>query len=140
MPKVVTFLPDGSTLVEDDRTLDDARAEAVQRIKAQHQAALAEGMPWEGKVLQITPEATANITAVMLQVVAGIPLRPGFAWRMLDDTFLPMDAEGVATMAQAASDRVQALRIAKWAAIDQARAAETIEDADAVAMVVPPAA
>lgn len=136
--RTITYHADGSITVEDTRSLADARAEAVERAKRAYEAKIAEGMTWQGKSLQIDETAVARITAVMLQVVAQVPLPPGFAWRMGDNTFLPMDAAGVAAMASAAAAHVQALRVAMWAAVDAARAAETIEAADAVAAPPPP--
>lgn len=130
--KTITFNPDGTTTIEDTRSLDQAIAEAVDRAKTRYADQIAAGMDWQGSPLQIDQTAVQNISAVMLQVVAQVPLPEGFAWRMGDNTYMPMDAAGVAAMATAASAQVQALRVELWAAVDAARAAETIEAADAV--------
>ncbi len=138
--RAITYHADNTFTVEDTRTLDEARAEAVERAKLGYAAQIAAGMTWQGKPLQIDPPATANMSAVMLQVVAQIPLHPGFAWRMADNTYLPMDAAGVAAMASAAAARVQALRVAMWTTVDAARLAKTHEAADAIHAAWPPEA
>lgn len=138
MPRIVIFNPDGSQEVEDPRTLDDAREEAVARAKDRYAGHIAEGMTWQGRPLQINGAAVANISAMMLRVVAQVPLTPGFAWRMGDNSFLPMDAAGMAAMAVAAANHIESLRQAMWADVDAARAAETNEAADAIAAPPPP--
>jgi hypothetical protein len=123
---------DGTRTVTDARTTADAIAEALARIDAEFSAKIAAGMDWQGKPLQIDDRATANMTSVAAFTSKANPLPAGFAWRMGDNTFLPMTATEQATMAATAASYVMALRRAMWAAKDAARAATTREEADAI--------
>lgn len=128
----IIFAPGGTRTVVDDRTLSESIAEAVERIRAEYDAQIAKGTLYSGRPLQIDPASTANMTAVAAQVGAGIALPADFAWRMGDNTFLPVTGNQVIGLATTASARVMALRKAMWAAIDAARAAKTVAAADAV--------
>jgi hypothetical protein len=137
--------PAGTTLVPvaeappalDNRTLAEAQAEALARIDAEFVEREAAGITWQGKPLWIDERSTQRMTSMVVSTAAGVPLPPGFAWRMGDRTFLPLDAAGLVAMAAAAAARVQALRRARWAAIDAVMAATTRAEADAVAPVWP---
>jgi hypothetical protein len=128
---------DGTRTVSDTRTLAEAQAEAVARIDLEFAAKIAEGMAWHGKRLQIDDRATANMTAVAAFTTKANPLPADFAWRMADNSFLPMNSTQQATMAATAAGYVMSLRRAMWAAKDAARAAITREEADAVQPVWP---
>jgi hypothetical protein len=123
--------------VTDARTLADAVAEAIARIDADFAQRITAGMTWSGKPLQIDPASTANMTSVSALTSKGSALPADFAWRMGDNTFLPMTAAQQASMAAAAAAYVMALRKAMWAAKDAARAARTREEADAVQVAWP---
>lgn len=131
MPKVTFYAPEGARVV-DDRSVADAIDEAVARIDGEYVAQIARGTTYSGKPLQIDPASTANMTAVAAQISAEVPLPADFAWRMADNTFLPVTAAQMIGLATTASARVMALRKAMWAAKDAARAAKTRDEADAV--------
>jgi hypothetical protein len=132
MPRIEHRNLDGTVTVTDTRTLAEAQAEAAARIEAEYAAQIAIGAEYGDKPLQIDPASTANMTAVAAQISAAVPLPAGFAWRMADNTFLPVTPEQMIALAAAASARVMALRKAMWAAKDAARAAETNDAADAI--------
>lgn len=129
MPGIRTVL-DGQ-VVSDTRSLEDARAEAAERVAEGFELTLAAGMPWQGRVLQIDDESRANLSGAALRAQLGT-LPTGFAWRMADNSFLPLDAAGVIAMAAATMDHYLALRRRMWAARDAARAAPSREAADAI--------
>lgn len=131
MPKIAFYAPDGMRWV-DDRTLAEAQQEAIDRAEAEYVAQIAKGTTYGGKPLQIDPASQANMTAVAAQIGAEVPLPAGFAWRMGDNTFLPVTPTQMIGLATTASARVMALRKAMWAAKDAARAAKTNDEADAV--------
>lgn len=80
---------------------------------------IAAGMPWEGHPLQIDEASTTRITSAAVAADLGA-LPPGFAWRMADNTSLPMDEAGMIEMATAAFNYIFALRARYWAIVDAA--------------------
>lgn len=88
-------------------------------------------MPYAGRTLQIDDESCALLTSAQAMAALGA-LPHGFAWRMADNSFLPLDALELATMAIKAGAWVYELRVAMWAALDAIRAAETVEAVQAV--------
>lgn len=130
--KTIIFNADGTRTVLDRRTLEQAVNDAIARINAEYEAQIAAGATYAGKPVQIDPASTANMTAVISQITAGIPLPATFAWRMADNAAMPVASKQMMELAATASARVMALRLAMWAAKDVARAAKTNDDADAV--------
>lgn len=118
--------------VFDDRTLDEAKDEAVARFEAEYEAQIALGTTYAGKPLQIDEPSQSRMAAVVTQINAGATLPDGFAWRMGDNTFLPVTTNQMVGLAVTASARVMALRTVIWAAKDAARASTTREEADAI--------
>ena len=118
-------------LIRDDRSLADTQAEALERVSGAFDLAVDAGMPWAGKVVQIDDEARANMTSMVLAAQLGL-LPRDFAWRMADNTFLPMDGVGMQAMAGAALGYYLGLRRRLWAVRDAIRATTTRDEADAV--------
>lgn len=132
MPPTILFGSNDTRTVIDNRTLAEAQAERLNALKRELAAEIAKGITYSGKPLQIDDTSTDRMTAMVLRAQArGLP--PGFAWRMGDNTALPIatPAEMIA-LADAAALRVMALRAAYWTAADAVRATTTREDADAV--------
>jgi Domain of unknown function (DUF4376) len=99
-------------------TPGEKRDALLREVDERYAAAIAAGMPYAGKTLQVDLESQSNIDAMVTRITAGVPLPTDFAWRMADNTFLPLDAAGLVHMATGASDFVLALRITKWAHVD----------------------
>lgn len=96
----------------------------------------AAGMPWTGgATLQIDDASLNRITAASTGAQAGA-LPAGFAWRMADNSALPLDAAGMIALGTAALDYVYALRAQYWALVD---AATNAADAAALAAIDPTA-
>jgi hypothetical protein len=131
--RIILHAADGTPTIVDTRTVSEAQAEAVDRIRAAYERELARGMPWAGKTLQIDDASINRLTAVAAAAANGVGLPPGFAWRMADNSALPLTQPAFVSMASAAFAHVNALRQRLWAAVDTARAAPTREDADKVA-------
>jgi Domain of unknown function (DUF4376) len=100
-----------------------AQAELIRRIDA--------GMPWGGRVLQIDEASQQRITSVALTAAMG-PLPDPFAWRMADNSSLPMGGADVVAMARSAMSYVAALRSHYWVLVD---AVEAAPDAGALAAI-----
>lgn len=119
-------------------TLDQARAGKQLEIDAAFDTAVAEGMPWQGKVLQIDDASRANISGQAtraLGVLMGanqLVWPQDFAWRMADNSWLPVTAEEMLDMAQAASDRYVALRLVLAAKKDAVAAAADVAAVEAI--------
>lgn len=117
--------------------LKDAKRMAVETAFAD---AVAAGMSYAGKVLQIDDASRQNIAAVatraigVVQSIAGMTWPPGFAWRMADNSYLTISAAAFLAMGQAAADRYTALILHRGALKDAVAAAA---DADAVDAIDP---
>lgn len=102
--------------------LHSIRASKIIALDAQLEKQREAGMPWRGKVLQLHEEALSDINRMMTAVLAGA-LPPNFAWRMKDNTFLPMDADGMTAMGMAALARMSVLLGHYWMLKDSIRTA-----------------
>ena len=103
--------------------IEAIRQDVLASIVARYQTALAGGLAYAGKVLQIREVDQANLTAM------GWP--PDFAWRMADDSFLSVaTADAMIALGEAAKAEVYRLRQVKWSHVDAIR---TLADAADVA-------
>jgi hypothetical protein len=112
------------------RPLVDLRAEKLAALARRYDAALAAGMTYQGKVLQLRAADQQNIAAMGQEArwarAAGLPWPADFAWRMADNSFLPLpDAAAMIALGEAAKAEVYRLRQAKWAHADALNAATT---------------
>jgi hypothetical protein len=96
---------------------------AFAKIAARFDQALAAGMPYAGKVLQIRQEDQSNIIAMGAKARDA---RDGnwtwpanFAWRMADDSFHPLPSySDMIAMDLAAASEVYRLRQVRWHHVD----------------------
>lgn len=102
--------------------LHSTRAGKIVALDVQLDKVRGEGMPWMGKVLQIHEEALSDINRMITAVLAGV-FPSEFAWRMKDNTFLPVDADGMKAMGTAALGRMGALLAHYWFLKDSIRTA-----------------
>lgn len=133
-------------LVEDEAThpgymsarLAGLRTKRRSEIAAAYQAALARGMPYGGKVLQIREQDQMNITAMGNEArwvkAAGAGWPSAFAWRMADDSFLSLPtADDCIALGVAAKAEVIRLRSNKWrldGLVDSATSAAELDAID----------
>lgn len=108
----------------------DLRAEKLAALERRYEAALAAGMAYHGKVLQLRAVDQQNITAMGQEarwaLAAAAPWPADFAWRMADNSFLPLaDAPAMIALGEAAKAEIQRLRRVKWAHADALAAAAT---------------
>lgn len=126
---------DGTVVETDTRTLDEARAEAVERVMAQFEQQMRK--PWldgpTNKPLDIDEASIARMAAAATAAAQGL-LPPNFRWRCADNSFLPLTASEMTAMAARVMGYVYMLRTLMWAAKDAAMNAPTKEAADAVHM------
>jgi hypothetical protein len=113
------------------------RVRKLTLVELRFDRALEEGMPVPGgKVLQIRPHDQVNLTAMGNEArwaqAAGIPWPGNFAWRMADNTFLPLPtAQLCIDLAVAAKLEVIRLRGVKWGHDDAIAALATVEAIEA---------
>lgn len=118
------------------RPPEQARAARLRDLAARYETALAAGMAYGGKVLQIREADQQNI-AIMGQearwaLAGGVPWPPDFAWRMADNSFLPLaDAAAMIALGLAAKTEIHRLRQVKWQHADALAAAESTASIDA---------
>jgi hypothetical protein len=112
---------DGAALVSCDPPLERLREELTSAARAALATRISAGMPWSGRVLQIDEASQGRLSAAVLMAQYGLP--EGFAWRMADNTAVPMQAAALVAMARAAGAYVAALRARYWALADAIAAA-----------------
>lgn len=119
--------------------LHSLRATKIISLDAELEKRREAGMPWQGKVLQLHEEALSDINRMITASLAGV-FPSNFAWRMKDNTFLPMDAAGMTAMGTAALGYMNALLVHYWTLKDAIRTApdEAALNAVAVAADWPP--
>jgi hypothetical protein len=111
------------------------RDDVLDQVGARYQAALAAGLNYGGKVLQIREQDQANITTMGNEArwakASGAAWPANFAWRMADDSFLALPtADAMIALGEAAKAEVYRLRLVKWGHVDALRA---LPDGNAVA-------
>ena len=99
------------------------RQNAIDAAARRYDAALAAGMSYGGKVLQIREPDQANLTTMGNEArwakAAGAAWPADFAWRMADDTFLPVPTtDAMIALGEAAKAEVYRLRRVKWLHVD----------------------
>jgi hypothetical protein len=113
-----------------------ARARRLTALTARYLAALDAGMTYQGKVLQIRENDQINITAVGQEarwaLAGGIAWPANFAWRMADNSFLPLPTpQHMIALGEAAKAEVYRLRQVKWGHAAAIAAMETAEAVNA---------
>ena len=116
--------------------LETLRQNVLQAIAARYQQVLAAGLPYGGKVLQIREQDQANLTTMGNEArwaeANGAVWPAHFAWRMADDSFLPLATPGaMIALAEAAKTEVYRLRQVKWGHVDAVRNLAHAADIDA---------
>nr|WP_298688976.1 hypothetical protein [uncultured Dongia sp.] len=111
------------------------RNDVLALISARYQAALAAGLGYGGKVLQIREQDQANLTAMGNEArwakATGAVWPADFAWRMADDSFLGLaTADAMIALGEAAKAEVYRLRQVKWGHVDAVR---SLSDGSAIA-------
>ncbi|MBW6402022.1 DUF4376 domain-containing protein [Roseomonas sp. HJA6] len=109
-----------------------AVAQAARKAAARQglDARIAAGMPYGGATLQIDETSQARISAAVL--LAQYELPAGFAWRMADNSAVPIDAAGMIAMGRQAAEYVAALRAHYWGLADAIAAAPDAAALDAI--------
>jgi len=111
------------------------RDDVLALIGARYQAALAAGLSYGGKVLQIREQDQGNLTAMGNEArwakATAATWPANFAWRMADDSFLGLTtADAMIALGEAAKAEVYRLRQVKWGHVDAVRA---LSDGHAIA-------
>lgn len=113
-------------------SLDAAKAARKEEVDARLDGLLAAGMSYAGKPLQLRPVDQGNVAAMAQRAglaLEGVVTWPeGFAWRMADNSFLPLPTPAdMIAMGQAAADEVLRLRMIAWGHKDAIDALDTVE-------------
>ena len=117
-------------------SIQEVRARRIAQVTVRYLVALEAGLAYGGKVLQIREQDQGNITAMGNEArwakATGAVWPSDFAWRMADDTSLPLDtADKCIAMALAAKAEVIRLRKVKWAHADTIRALQDVAAVEA---------
>lgn len=116
----------------DSYRLAQAVAAKKRAIEVRFESALATGMAYGGKVLQIREIDQQNLIAMGQEArwakATGAAWPNGFAWRMADNSFLSVpNADAMIAMGEAAKAEVYRLRQVKWGHDDTVSALLTPE-------------
>lgn len=103
------------------------------KIDAMFKAKLEEGFAYAGKVLQIREQDQVNVSALGQEArwakLLQVPWPANFAWRCIDDSFLPVGAaDAMIALGEAVKAEVYRLRLVKWQHVDAVRALEQGDD------------
>ena len=103
------------------------RAEKLSAIQQRFESQLEAGLDYGGKVLQIRSQDQINLTTMGNEarwaLAMNAPWPADFAWRMADDSFLPVaEAATMIALAEAAKAEVYRLNQLKWQHVDAVRA------------------
>lgn len=112
-------------------TLAEMREARTTSAKAEFSARIAAGMPWGDTRLQIDTDSRTNLLGAKGLADAGALPDP-FAWRMQDNSMLPLDAAGVQAMATAAGLYYAGLFAVKSALVDAIAAAPDVAAVEAI--------
>lgn len=111
--------------------LEILRARKIGALKERYAAALAAGMLYAGRPLQIGEPDQQNIATMGQEarwaLASNAPWPADFAWRMADNSFLPLaDAQAMIALGEAAKAEVYRLRQVKWTHADAIAAATSV--------------
>lgn len=103
--------------------LEMMRANILAVITQRYHQSLAKGLRYAGKVLQIREQDQINLIAINNDArwikIHGTAWPSNFAWRMADNSFLPLpNPESMIALAEAAKVEVLRLRKVKWSHVD----------------------
>lgn len=128
----------GETRIIDTRTLDDARADAIGRVRQMFNAGdktgslVDAGRSYGGKIFQIDANSLANIngavSAAMLSQQLSIPYSQ--AWRALDNTSATFDAPGMIQFGLNIAGYISALSLNSFALKDSISRLSSIQLCD----------
>lgn len=109
------------------------RQSVIDAVALRYEAALAAGMSYGGKILQIREQDQANLTTMGNEArwakAVGRAWPTDFAWRMADDSFLAVPTpDDMVALGEAAKAEVYRLRCVKWLHVDALRALGTGAD------------
>lgn len=103
--------------------LEYLRRQRLHDIDTRYEAALAAGLAYGGKLLQIREGDQQNIAAMGQEarwaIATGSVWPANFAWRMADNSFLVLPAAtDMVALGEAAKAEIYRLRQVKWAHVD----------------------
>lgn len=135
-PEYLAWLAQGNE--PDPIDLASQKAAKLEAIEAAFDGAVSAGMPTGDKILQIDAASRQNIAAIATRAIGVVTSVPGmtwpvgFAWRMADNSWLPVTAAELLAMAQAAADFYTGLILHRASLKDAVAAAEDAADVEAV--------
>lgn len=110
-------------------TLDELKLRWRRLINEWKQVMFDAGVTFNGVVFQSDAEARENINGLVTNINAGMPLPPGFTFRALDNSDIPMDEATVKAFGATMLAHKHGQLLKSWAlkaAVDEATTAEEI--------------
>lgn len=126
-------LPEGATLKAPERTLDEVKADKVQRLKAERDAREVEPITYNGNSYDYDDKARERINAAIIALdVQGADA--SIDWTTATNADVKVTANDLRMLIAMVAQRSNAMHVAYRAAKDKIAAATTVADVEAVTL------
>lgn len=126
-------LPEGATLKDPERTLDEVKADKVQRLKAERDAREVEPITYNGNSYDYDDKARERINAAIIALdVQGADA--SIDWTTADNADVKVTANDLRMVIAAVAKRSNALHVAYREAKDKVEQAITVAEVEAVTL------
>lgn len=126
-------LPEGATLKAPERTLDEVKADKVQRLKAERDAREVETITYNGNSYDYDDKARERINAAIIALdVQGADAY--IDWTTADNADVRVTANDLRMVIASVAKRSNALHVAYRAAKDKVEQAATVAEVEAVTL------
>lgn len=130
-------LPEGATLKAPERTLDEVKADKVQRLKAERDAREVEPITYNGNSYDYDDKARERINAAIIALdvqTAQAKAVASLDWTTADNADVSVTADDLRCVIASVAQRSNALHIAYRVAKENVEQATTVADVEAVTL------
>ena len=136
--RIEVYNPDGSlSHIEDNRTVEIARANKQEEINVMREEMLAAGLWYMGHFWDTSARARTNITGVLTGVTAGLPLPANFVWRDNNNNNVPFTATNLVMLGGYIIQWVNVVYGYSWSMKAELDTKTTLAEIDAYTIVWP---
>jgi hypothetical protein len=128
-------LPEGAMLTAPERTLDEVKADKVQRLKAERDAREVEPITYNGNSYDYDDKARERINAAIIALdvqTAQAKAVASLDWTTADNADVSVTADDLRCVIASVAQRSNALHVAYRKAKDKVEAATTVAEVEAV--------
>lgn len=136
--RIEVYNPNGSlSHIEDNRSVENARAVKQDRVNEEREVQLAAGLWYMGHFWDTSGRARTNITGIMTGVSSGLPLPENFVWRDNNNNNVPFTPTNLLELGGYILSYVNWVYNVSWVMKAQLDALTTKEEIDAYVLVWP---